>query len=77
VSAAAPAAVRPAIDWRLADGDPVSCREKLKVLNENHAELLSVLRDAFDDAILMGVSEDAMREVLMDAVRSLRSPKAP
>ena len=41
--------------WPGADGEPVSCREKVKVLTENHAEAEQVLRDAFEDAILMGV----------------------
>ncbi|MCQ8241693.1 hypothetical protein [Rhizosaccharibacter radicis] len=63
------------VRWRQPDGAPIGCREKLRVLDDNHAELLQVMRDAFDDAILMGVDEDAMRAVLADAVRSLRSPK--
>lgn len=61
--------------WPQPDGTPVSCREKLRVLAENQAELLSMLRDAFDDAVLMGVDEAAMREILVDAVRALPSPR--
>jgi len=64
----------PAI-WPGADGAPVSCREKLKMLAENHAELSQVMQDAFEDAVLMGVDEDAMRAILADMVRGLRSPK--
>jgi aminopeptidase C len=61
--------------WPGSDGEPVSCREKLKVLAENHAEAAQVLRDAFEDAVLMGVDEDAMRRVFSDLVAALPSPK--
>lgn len=63
--------------WPQADGTPVSCREKLRVLQENHAELAQVLQDAFDDAVLMGVDETAMRRLLAEMVRGLESPKVP
>ncbi len=61
--------------WPQPDGAPVSCREKLKTLAENHAELAQVAQDAFEDAILMGVDEAAMRAILSDLVQGLRSPK--
>ena len=43
--------------WPGADGQPIACREKLKMLAENEAEARQVLQDAFEDAILMGVDE--------------------
>ncbi len=61
--------------WPQADGTPVSCREKLKTLAENHAELAQVMQDAFEDAVLMGVDEAAMRRILAEMVETLRSPK--
>ncbi len=61
--------------WPMADGGPVSCREKLRTLEENHAEAAQVLQDAFEDAVLMGVDEAAMRRILLDMVAGLRSPK--
>lgn len=61
--------------WPGADGEPVSCREKLKMLAENHAEVAQVLRDAFEDAVLMGVDEAAMRRVLTDMIAALPSPR--
>ena len=63
----------PAI-WPQPDGNPVSCREKLKTLAENHAELAQVMQDAFEDAVLMGVDATAMRRVLTDMVAALQSP---
>ena len=61
--------------WPQADGSPVSCREKLRTLQENHAEAAQVLQDAFEDAILMGVDEAAMRGIMAGLVAGLRSPK--
>lgn len=61
--------------WPQPDGTPVSCREKLKTLAGNHAELAQVMQDAFEDAVLIGVDEAAMRAILADMVQGLRSPK--
>ena len=60
--------------WKLSDGGLVSCREKLKTLQENHVELAQVMQDAFEDAMLMGVDESEMRRVISDMVDALRSP---
>ena len=67
-------AVAPKI-WPGSDGAPVSCREKLKVLGENHAELAQTMQDTFEDAILMGVDEAAMRDILRGLIEGLESPK--
>jgi hypothetical protein len=61
--------------WPQPDGTPVSCREKLRVLAENYDEMAQVMRDAFEDAVLMGVDEAAMRAILSELVRGLPSPK--
>ena len=61
--------------WPGDDGNPLSCRDKLKVLSENHAELAQMLRDTFEDAILMGVDEAAMRDILTGMIEGLESPK--
>jgi len=61
--------------WPGDDGTPLSCRDKLKVLAENHAELAQMLRDTFEDAILMGVEESAMRGILAAMIQGLESPK--
>jgi hypothetical protein len=67
--------IAPPARWPQADGSPVSCREKLKMLAENHAELAEMMQDAFEDAVLMGVEEQAMRDILVGMVQALRSPK--
>jgi uncharacterized protein (UPF0335 family) len=61
--------------WPAADGAVISCRDKLKVLAENHAELAQMLQDVFDDAVLMGVDEAAMRGILTAMVQHLENPK--
>ena len=62
--------------WSQPDGSAISCRDKLKVLDENHAELAQTMRDAFEEAVLMGVDESAMKHILADMVAALRSPLA-
>jgi hypothetical protein len=60
--------------WRQDDGAPVSCTEKIKVLNENYAELKQIAQDAFEDALLMGCSEAQVREVLRELIDALANP---
>jgi hypothetical protein len=66
---------KPPSNWPGADGKPVSCSEKLKMLAENHAEAATVLRDVFEDAVLMGVDEAEMRQILNNLITGLPSPK--
>ncbi len=65
----------PPTAWPGLDGNAVGCREKLKMLTENYREVAQVLTDVFEDAILMGVEETAIRQVLADIVAGLESPK--
>jgi hypothetical protein len=60
--------------WLQPDGTPVSCREKLKVLEENWEEAETVLRETFEDAVLMGVDPEEVRRMLAALVESLRGP---
>jgi hypothetical protein len=65
----------PPATWPQPDGTPVACREKLRMLAENHVELAQALLDAFEDALLMGVDEASMRRILAGMVEGLDSPK--
>ena len=68
--------IPPAPDhWPGLDGNSVGCREKLKMLAENYEEVSQVLQDAFEDAVLMGVDEAAMRQILTGIVAGMDSPK--
>ena len=62
--------------WRQPDGKPVSCIEKIKVLNENLGEIRQLAQDALEDGLLMGCSEEQLRQVLRDLVDSLNNPYA-
>ena len=62
------------IVWCQPDGEPVSCEEKLKVLNENLEEIRQYCQDAFEDAILMGCDEAQVRGVLQALVEAIENP---
>ena len=68
---------RPRLDdlvWRHADGKPVSCEEKLKVLNDNLMEIRAYCQDAFEDALLMGCDEAQVRQVFESVIDSIKNP---
>ena len=60
--------------WRTPEGEPVSCIEKIKVLNENLDELKTLAQDALEDAVLMGCDERQVRDVLAGIVEGLVNP---
>lgn len=62
--------------WRAPDGSPLSCRDKIKVLNENLEELQEMAQDALEDAVIMGADEAQIRDVLRKLVDSLDNPYA-
>ena len=62
------------IVWRQPDGEPVSCIDKLKVLNENLEEIRQFCQDALEDAVLMGCDEAQARDVMESLVRSIKNP---
>ncbi|WP_455016818.1 hypothetical protein [Kingella oralis] len=60
--------------WFSDDGSPVSCPEKIKVMNQNMAELYQAAQDAFEDALLMGCSEQQLRDYLQQLVAGVENP---
>jgi hypothetical protein len=60
--------------WHTPEGEPVSCVEKIKVLNENLSELRDLAQEALEDAVLMGCDEAQVREVLAGIVAGLVNP---
>ncbi len=60
--------------WRNAQGEPLSCIEKIKLLNQNLEELSALAQEAFEDALLMGCDERQIREVLAAIVARLDNP---
>jgi len=64
---------KPAV-WRGPDGEPVSCVEKIKVLNDNLGEIHELCQDSLEDAVLMGCDEDQFRLVIDKMAKSLVNP---
>lgn len=60
--------------WKGPDGVPLSCRDKIKVLNENLEEIREMAQDALEDAVLMGADEAQARETLSALIASLVNP---
>lgn len=60
--------------WKQPDGQPVSCLEKVKVLNQNVTEIRQLAQDALEDAVLMGCDEEQVRAVFYDLVAKLENP---
>jgi uncharacterized protein (UPF0335 family) len=60
--------------WRTPEGEPVSCVEKIKVLNENLAEIQEMAQEAFEDAVLMGCDERQFKAVIEAIAQALLNP---
>ena len=60
--------------WLRDDGSVVSCVEKIKVMRENFEEIKQTIQDAFEDGLLLEVSENQMREALHHLVNALINP---
>ncbi len=60
--------------WVRDDNRVVACTEKIKVMTENFDEIKQIAQDAFEDGLLMEVSEEQMREALHRLVDMLVNP---
>ena len=50
--------------WIREDKSVVSCTEKIKVMKENFDELKQLAQDAFEDGLLMEVSDEQLKKTL-------------
>ena len=57
--------------WRQSDGKPVSCLEKIKVLNQNIQEIESLCADALEDGVLMGCDAVQIKNALHQLIDGL------
>jgi hypothetical protein len=60
--------------WRQSDGKPVSCLEKIKVLNQNIQEIETLCADALEDGVLMGCDADQIKAALHELIDGLKAP---
>ena len=59
--------------WLKPDGSVLACVEKIKVLNDNLAELRDLAQDALDDAVLMGGTQAQINQTLLEIIEGLDS----
>jgi hypothetical protein len=60
--------------WIRDDQSTVACTEKIRVMKENFDEIQQITQDAFEDGLLMEVSEQQMRNALHQLVDALINP---
>ena len=60
--------------WLTPQGEPVSCLEKIKVLNENLEEIRALAQEALEDAVLMGADEQQFKQVLRSITEAIENP---
>ena len=60
--------------WLRKDNSLISCSEKVKVMKENFDELKQIAQDAFEDGLLMEVSDEQLKKTLHDLVDGLHNP---
>lgn len=60
--------------WVRDDGSIVACTEKIRVMQDNFEEIEQIVQDAFEDGLLMEVSEQQMRDALHRLVDALKNP---
>lgn len=57
--------------WVRPDGSVVACKEKVMVLDENYQELAQTLTDMIEDAVLMGCSQQQIRQSMHDLIDAI------
>ena len=68
------ASPKPLPVWRQTDGKPVSCLEKIKVLNQNIREIETLCADALEDGVLMGCDAEQIKAALHELIEGLAAP---
>lgn len=57
--------------WRSIKKEPITCEDKNQLLNDNMQDLVRLLEDIREDAVLMGVDKDCLREVAIEEVERI------
>ncbi|MBX9867549.1 MAG: hypothetical protein K2Y14_11600 [Burkholderiales bacterium] len=60
--------------WHRSNGEIISCTEKIKVMRENIEELHQIIQDAYEDALLMDVDSEQIKQFLIKMIQNLESP---
>jgi len=59
--------------WMAQNKEKISCEEKIKVLNNNIDELQEMISDIYDEAILIGVDEKQLKDVLQEIIINMKN----
>jgi len=62
---------KPLPKWVRDDNSVVACTEKVRVMKENFDEIKQITQDAFEDGLLMEVSDEQMRKALHGLIDGL------
>ena len=60
--------------WKTSSGKIFSCREKIKILNQDIEEVNQVCQDALEAALLMDCDESQFRDAIFRVVDNLTNP---
>ena len=56
--------------WKNSKNEPISCSEKIKILNENIIEINRMTEDAIEDAKLMGADPKQVINILKKSLNN-------
>lgn len=59
--------------WLDKNKKKIACKEKIKVMNTNLYEFQDLIKDIIDEAILIGVDEDQIKDVLLDIIKNTKN----
>ena len=59
--------------WYSKNKEKVSCKEKISLLNKNIIEFHELANEIYDEAILMGVRKEQIKEVLVNTIKNINS----
>ncbi len=57
--------------WQSKDNKKISCKEKIKILNNNIDELQDLINQIYDEAIIMGVKKDQIEKIINNITNNL------
>ena len=59
--------------WYSKNKEKLSCKEKILLLNNNILEFHELANEIYDEAILMGVSKEQIKDVLASTIKNINS----
>ncbi len=59
--------------WIGKEKKKISCKEKVKLMYANLEDFQEMLNDIVDEAVLIGIDEDQLKEVLLAIVKNTKN----